>query len=501
MSRISAHAQAGPLAGRKAVAYYRASSAKQDKSVADQRREVRAWAAREGITIVGEFEDDGRSAFKYGREGRHGFRDMLDAVAQLDAELVIVWSLDRFSRQFDDGMIEILQLRKAGVLLADTEVGLYQLDNVGGAVMATARQFAAEEFSRKLGHNVRRGQARERAAGAWHGVAPFGYRRERDAEGHCVLVPEPVEAEVVVRIFETADQGKAAHAIASSLNRDGLRTRKGMTWTGNAVKSILRGTSYAGFRTTKRGPGNTPREWEPARITTFLNRDLWGRVFDQWKALRAAPQARGRKRAFSGLVFCADCGDRCYTYSRGHTEPRATYICRTKLFSGDCRTTGWARIQDLEDAVLAYWRNVATGGDLEGLARAVTEQAGERLRAEQATSKPLRDELVELDRQEASLIELRLAGAETDLVVAKLREIQARRDHVRAMLGGNEAEVATLPVEHVVAHIRRAIEGVASAHELRQFVDRIEVTGPREIRLSAFGIDVDLTLPDRTKKS
>ena len=93
------------MAARKSFLYLRASSSKQDKSVSQQRKECEKFAKANDITIVDEFVDDGISAFK--GKNRKGFNDLLHACKDGGAEYVLLWSIDRFSRQYKEGMIEL----------------------------------------------------------------------------------------------------------------------------------------------------------------------------------------------------------------------------------------------------------------------------------------------------------------------------------------------------------------------------------------------------------
>lgn len=102
------------------------------------------------------------------------------------------------------------------------------------------------EFEREtIIDRVISGMERKAAKGLWTGGArPFGYRIDRDVDR---LVPDPVEAGTVKRIFDlyTRDR-RGTKAIAGVLNADGLRTRVGKPWSPHTVEIIITNRIYLG---------------------------------------------------------------------------------------------------------------------------------------------------------------------------------------------------------------------------------------------------------------
>ena len=83
-------------APRTAVAYARYSSAGQrDVSIEQQLVDIRAFAKREGYTIVHEYADHARSGFK-NVSARTSFQSMMAAADSGNFDTVICWKVDRF---------------------------------------------------------------------------------------------------------------------------------------------------------------------------------------------------------------------------------------------------------------------------------------------------------------------------------------------------------------------------------------------------------------------
>ena len=102
----------------KAVLYCRFSSDKQsDHSIEGQMRECKAFAEKNGMTIVGNYIDRALSAKS---DARPEFQKMIKDSAKRLFDVVIVWKLDRFSRdRFDSAHYKrILRLNGVKVVSA-----------------------------------------------------------------------------------------------------------------------------------------------------------------------------------------------------------------------------------------------------------------------------------------------------------------------------------------------------------------------------------------------
>jgi DNA invertase Pin-like site-specific DNA recombinase len=82
------------------------------------------------------------------------------------------------------------------------------------------------------------GMERKAAKGLWTGGArPLGYLIDRTLDK---LVPDPVEEVTVRRIFNLYTHDRlGTQAIATLLNSEGVRTRKGKPWSQHTVTVVL----------------------------------------------------------------------------------------------------------------------------------------------------------------------------------------------------------------------------------------------------------------------
>lgn len=487
--------QPKPLAESRAVAYYRASTSRQDKSVADQRAAVRAWAAREGFSILAEYEDDGVSAFKRDRKGRRGFDAMLNRIeTEGGVDLVVAWNLDRFSRQALNGISELIRLNERGVRFADMQRGLYNLNEMGSGLSAFIDSYANEAYSKRLSANVLRGQARVRELGGWIGIIPYGYRAQK-ANGYVRLVVEPVEAAVVQEIYCRIGAGEPLTPIMHDLNQRGVRTRGDRLWSYNGLRNILFSVAYGGFRPTKKSPAGVPLAWVPADIERFIPGELWERVSDPYRH----PRERGRRariHPFSGLVFCGVCGAPAHILGGGSSPGSRRYRCRTYTAGVDCGAGAMASVSvdRLEAGFMRWFGELLGEKGIEEAARMAAEGVGQALAAERGAAQPLRDELAKLDDQEHRLIDLQIAGGETEILASRLAVIRSRRSHVERLLRDFGPDVRPIPLSMARNTIKRMIEDVGAVAELRPYINRVSILGRDRARVTAFDTEAVLNL-------
>ena len=140
---------------RTAVAYARYSSAGQrDVSIEQQLADIRAFALREGYTIVHEFADHARSGFK-NSSARTAFQTMMSSAESGTFDTLIVWKVDRFGRNREESAVFKGRLRRYGVRV------LYAMEPIpegsAGVLLEGMLEATAEWYSRTLSENVTRG--------------------------------------------------------------------------------------------------------------------------------------------------------------------------------------------------------------------------------------------------------------------------------------------------------------------------------------------------------
>lgn len=220
------------------VIYARFSSSKQqEQSIDGQLRYCREYANRYGYKVVGEYCD---RAITGQTDQRPQFQKMISDSASKKFKYILVWKLDRFSRDRYASALYKYKLKNNGVkVLSVTEsIG----DGDESIILEAVLEAMAEIYVRQLSQNTKRG-AKEailqgRSAG---GVIPFGYS---SVDKHLV-VNEP-EAAVVRRAFQLYADGVMIRDICAEFRERGYRTRTGGEFNRNSFHRMFQNEKYIG---------------------------------------------------------------------------------------------------------------------------------------------------------------------------------------------------------------------------------------------------------------
>jgi DNA invertase Pin-like site-specific DNA recombinase len=208
---------------RHLIAYYRVSTQRQGKSglgLEAQRAAVTAFAAAEGMQIIGEFTEveTGKGADALDR--RPKLRAALEAAPKHEA-FVCVAKLDRLSR--DVHFISGLMTHKVPFIVA--ELGA-QADPFLLHIYAAL----AEQERRMISERTRVGLQAARRRGVKLGSATIGRNNKRAAEKRAKAL----------RPFFKAYKDHSAREIAFQLNQRKIATPRGRKWSAMTVIRVQR---------------------------------------------------------------------------------------------------------------------------------------------------------------------------------------------------------------------------------------------------------------------
>ena len=135
-----------------AAAYARFSSDNQRaESISAQLADIRAYAQREGYTIVAEYTDEAKSATT---DRRPEFQRMISDAGENLFDTVLVFKLDRFSRDRYDFAFYRRQLKRNGVKIVSINEALS--DDPESVILEAVLEGMAEYYSRNLSREVMR---------------------------------------------------------------------------------------------------------------------------------------------------------------------------------------------------------------------------------------------------------------------------------------------------------------------------------------------------------
>lgn len=332
--------QQGVVAGT-AVVYARFSCSKQrEASIDDQLRICREWCEREGYAIVAEYCDYALS----GRtDDRPQFQQMIANAGESD--IVLVYMMDRFSRDPFDAPIYKRELAQKGVRLVSALENIP--DSPEGIIYEKLLEGLAACESRKTAIRTRRGMEGNALHCKTNGVRCFGYKRDDDDRYE--IVPE--EAEIVREVFRRRLEGEACNSIARDLAQRGVKTYTGKPCTYSMVYKMVHNNKYRGIYSW----GGITSEGGMPRIVAD---ELFFRVQNvQGKKIRA--NESWGEFMLAGKVLCAACGHNMPGVSgRGYKGVKYEYYaCQS------CKDVKPVRRDWLEAEIVRALRETLSDGD------------------------------------------------------------------------------------------------------------------------------------------
>ena len=376
------------------------------------------------------FVDDGVSGVTYDRPG---FQAMLAEIEAGRVAVAITKDLSRLGRNSAlTGLYTNFTFPQNGVRFIaindnyDT-IDPNRVDNDFAGIKNWFNEFYARDTSRKI-------RAVQKAKGE-RGVplttnVPYGY--VKDPENPRRWVVDPVAADVVKRIFSMCMEGRGPNQIANQLKADkvltpsayralqGIKTpnkkpEDPYDWHSSTVVAILERREYTGctvnFKTYTNSIWDKKQRDNPLeKQAIFPNTHeaiIEEAVFEKVQQVRQQRHRKirtGRSSIFSGLVYCADCGEKLYYGATNNYRPEGAFFdCSLHWKHKDKCGTHYIREAVLSHLVLKHIQAV-TGYILrhEAHFRTVME---EQLRLE--SSEQIRVRRKRLERNENRIAELK----------------------------------------------------------------------------------------------
>jgi site-specific DNA recombinase len=271
----------------------------QSTSPARQEQDCRAFARLHGHEVVEPpYRDADVSA--YTGIDRPGYERL---IADLEAGVldgVLVWRLDRLTRNFDDLQRIWRLINGRGVTLLSVHDSI-DTSTASGVFMLRTLVAIAEYESAGISLRTRRAKAEAARNGQPNrgGMRAFGY----EADKHTLI---PAEAAAIKEAAERVLAGQSLRSVANDFNRRGIRTPRGKTWLPGTLAAVLVNPRIAGLRAYK-GDVVADASW-PAIITREQHEKLVALRKDPSR--RWVPRGRPAQHLLAGMVECARCGGR-----------------------------------------------------------------------------------------------------------------------------------------------------------------------------------------------
>jgi stage V sporulation protein T len=333
------------------------------------------------------FEDRDRSGYTF--EQREGYQEMRRGLMSHKYDILVVKDFSRFSRRNSRGLVELEDLRDAGVRIISIGDGIdFPNDDEWLKIQFQflINEMPVTDTSKKVRNVIKRRQK----DGKWICAAPYGYRINNRQEFEII----PTEADIVRKIFDLYNNaGWGYKKIANYLTDQGIPTPRmseqmrkeaegkeckrqvKAAWAIVTVQGILDNDFYIGTlrqgkytRAKINGKDVKRDDGEHIVIENHHQAIIDYRTFATTMALRekrTRNNYRGIKvndNVYSGFLVCGDCGSPMFSMSRNDLKP--AYTCGTYHRRGrkGC-TSHHIRVDKLDELLKLYVEKLMENSD------------------------------------------------------------------------------------------------------------------------------------------
>ena len=355
------------LSALKVAIYIRVSTHWQvDKdSLKVQERELISYCQMVlGINDYVVFTDPGYSAKN---TDRPDYQAMMDRIRTGEFSHLLVWKIDRISRNIIDFATMSEELKRLGVAFVSKNEQFDTSTAMGEAMLQIIMVFA--QFERKqTSERVTAVMLSRAGNGQWNGGrVPYGYLWDKETASFQLC---ETEAGYVRRMAQLYEEHQSLLYVVKWLNDAGVKTRRGFAWTPTSVHVILTNPWYIGqyvYNVHSDGKGIERRdesEWvcvehhhEP-----ILNEDQFYRIkFLLTRNRRGTPTPGKSYARKHSLMRCGICGSNMSASAdkrRANGFRPSQYACASRRRKGTTCTNKYISDLTVGSFVLNYAANI-----------------------------------------------------------------------------------------------------------------------------------------------
>ena len=322
---------------------------RESNSISNQKAMLEEIAARQGVTNIVHFTDDGISGTCFDRPG---FLAMMKEVEAGNVEYLCIKDMSRMGRDYlkVGQIMEILRQRGVRLIAINDGVDSARGDDDFTPFRNIMNEYYARDTSRKIRSTF---QSKGKSGKHLTGTVIYGYLWNEARDQWLV---DPEAAEVVKRIFSMTIDGYGPYQIASKLKeekvlipsaylaRHGEGVNKNKTfkdvygWGSSTICNILEKREYLGhtinFKTRKHFKDKKSHYVPEDEWTIFENTHepiIDQQTFDLVQKIRGNvrryPDGWGEAAPLTGLLYCADCGGKMYVHRTNNGKRISQYTC------------------------------------------------------------------------------------------------------------------------------------------------------------------------------
>lgn len=335
----------------------------ESNSIVNQKRYLQNYADEHGFTNCKHYTDDGWSG---GNFDRPGWKNLIADVEAGKVGVILAKDMSRIGRNYlETGFYTEVVFRKHNVRFIAIANGVDNDQPETGEFVPflnIMNEWYLKDQSKKITAAY---QLRGKSGLPTNNNCLYGYRKDPNVKHHW-LVDEDAAA-IVRRIYQMACEGHGPYEIARiltkekvdspgyyftkhayGLRRDYMKETHAHDWNGETVSRILDHQEYMGhtvnFRSSKRYYKDTRHANPPEKLLIFENTHEPIVTKETWELAQCALKSKKRTdtlgvaNPLTGLLYCADCGQRLYNHRRGPQNAQGvfqsdSYNCSTYMLS------------------------------------------------------------------------------------------------------------------------------------------------------------------------
>lgn len=480
---------------KRVVIYARYSSDMQrTESITAQVRACTIFCSQKNYKIVQVYADEAKSGMS---DQREQFQKMIADSASKSFSAVVVYKLDRFSRDQSDTLYYEKQLANNNVALISVTEAFD--DSPEGVMMKAIIMGMNQYYVLNLGRLVRKGHIENvHEAKTVGGRPPLGY--DVDPQSKQFVINDK-EANAVRLIYKLYVQGKGYNYIIKSLNGMGYLTKAGKPFGKNSLYEILNNPKYKGtyVYSCQKGGNRSPHRVRAQEDTLMIedalpaivSKELWQKANDRLEENKRNGGSFKAKIFYllSGKVQCGLCGYRMHGNNRSCGKGYgmyASYRCnhRDNNLKCSCREI---KKEDLEryvlDGLQAYFLNKPM---IITITRLLNQRILNKPKETDVEKRNCKERIKQLEKMRDNLVNAIANTGAKDSMLAKLEEVEKDiaelRSNLETMCDSEETRIVTREmVQQYLGSLKEYIQEHAEIGDpcvksvINKFVDRVVV--------------------------
>lgn len=450
------------------VIYARYSSDRQtEQSIEGQLRDCREYAQRNDIAIVGTYIDRATTGTN---DNREQFQQMLKDSDKKSFDYVLVYKLDRFSRNKYEMAIHRKHLKDNGIKILSAKENIPETPE--GVLLESLLEGMNQYYSEELSQKTKRGLRETRIKGNYMGgPINYGYKVVHETTDEQTVAKVAVnedEAPILLHIFEAYAAGNRIPDIVRELNDRGIKNR-GNPFTVNSIYFMLQQKKYTGTYSIH---GETFTHIYPAIIPKELSQIVRKRIDKN----KTGKHVIGVDYILMGKCFCGYCGRQLRSAAGTTTDGTILryYRCPYSKKDPNCHNQS-VRKEMLESIVTeALTKEIAKPENIALITNKVFELYCAKF-ADDADLRRYENELAATDRAIKNILAAIEEGIFTPSTKQRLTELEEKKTRIEQAITIESArEKSLLTKDDIERYILAAVK-LSAKQIIELLVERIDV--------------------------